>query len=458
VLYCRTWTGIYDPVDGSVSNTPIRGTDHDMFCPGTAVLANGKIMIMGGSTQTRVSIYDPSDGPSEFDKWSRGEEMHIARGYQSATVLSDGSVFTVGGSWNIDLVYTGHKDAEVWNATQNKWIEKFGIQGDDLATDDNQDYHAWLFQADNGRIFHAGPSRWMHWIDLGGVDEEGSFEKAGLREDPNFPGGDEAVDQMSGNAAMFEAGKILIVGGAPKYDMGTPATAKTYIVDINGDEPVVTRSGDMSVPRTFSNLVVLPTGEVMVIGGMPAAHQFSDKDSHFHCEIWNPDTGKWRIESSILVPRNYHSTAILTKDGRIFAGGGGLCGPNCGDANHLDAQIFSPSYLFDSNRQSGMALRPRLLTYPSIIEPDEVIEVKTSDYEQGQEFVLIRLSAVTHSTNNDQRRLVLEKWRQRGKDFKLKMPNKNVLLPGTYFMYVIDRFGTPSVGYTVVYDLGNHDL
>ena len=36
-------------------------------------------------------------------------------------------------------------------------------------------------------------------------------------------------------------------------------------------------------------------------------------------------------------PRNYHSVALLLPDGRVFSGGGGLCGP-CA-TNHPDAQI-----------------------------------------------------------------------------------------------------------------------
>lgn len=30
------------------------------------------------------------------------------------------------------------------------------------------DNHMWLFEAPNGKIFHAGPAKQMHWIDLTG--------------------------------------------------------------------------------------------------------------------------------------------------------------------------------------------------------------------------------------------------------------------------------------------------
>lgn len=41
-------------------------------------------------------------------------------------------------------------------------------------------------------------------------------------------------------------------------------------------------------------------------------------------------------------------------DGRVFVGGGGLCG-NCG-VNHLDAEMYSPHYLF--NEDGTPAARP----------------------------------------------------------------------------------------------------
>lgn len=50
-------------------------------------------------------------------------------------------------------------------------------------------------------------------------------------------------------------------------------------------------------------------------------------------------------------------------DGRVFTGGGGLCGSAmyCGfgtQVNHLDAEVFSPPYLYQDNGQ--LAPRPSI--------------------------------------------------------------------------------------------------
>ena len=48
--------------------------------------------------------------------------MNIGRGYNGQTVLPDGTVFTLGGSWNLlNNLETGGKIAEIWNPTTNEW-------------------------------------------------------------------------------------------------------------------------------------------------------------------------------------------------------------------------------------------------------------------------------------------------------------------------------------------------
>ena len=73
-----------------------------------------------------------------------------------------------------------------------------------------------------------------------------------------------------------------------------------------------------------------------------------------HAEIWNPTTQTFTLDASSAVPRTYHSSAVLVPDGRVFVEGGGLCG-GC-SVNHLDAEIYSPAYLF--NEDGSTADRP----------------------------------------------------------------------------------------------------
>ena len=176
----------------------------------------------------------------------------------------------------------------------------------------------------------------MHWIDPTGV---GSYTYAGDR------GND--VHAVSGTTVMYDVGKILKMGGSYTFEEGTPASDNCYSIDFNQDNVQVTQVPDMNHPRVYHNSIVLPTGEIFVVGGIALANVFSDDDSVFAPEIWNPNTNTWTEVAPMAVERNYHSVGLLMLDGRIFMAGGGLCG-SC-TTNHADAEIYSPPYLFNSN-------------------------------------------------------------------------------------------------------------
>ena len=93
----QTYTGLFDPNTKTTIEALVQNTNHDMFCPGTAVLADTRILITGGSTAESTTIFDPRVGAQ--GSWTEGPDMNIPRGYHSMTMLTDGDVFTLGGSW-----------------------------------------------------------------------------------------------------------------------------------------------------------------------------------------------------------------------------------------------------------------------------------------------------------------------------------------------------------------------
>lgn len=67
------------------------------------------------------------------------------------------------------------------------------------------------------------------------------------------------------------------------------------------------------------------------------------------------------------------------------------------------------------------------------------------------DFAILRTGAVTHTTNNDQRRIPLSVTGDDGSgSFTMTVPsNSNVVLPGTYFLFALNMDGVPSMGKTV---------
>jgi galactose oxidase len=150
----------------------------------------------------------------------------------------------------------------------------------------------------------------MHWITTAG---NGTLVPSILRGDD--------TDAMNGNAVMYDVGKLLTIGGAKNYDDG-PGSRRAYMIDINGAEATVKRTAnDMQFARALINSVVLPNGEVVVIGGQSAVKLFTDNDAILEAEIWTPSTERFRTLTQMSIPRTYHSVALLLKDGRVWAAG-----------------------------------------------------------------------------------------------------------------------------------------
>jgi galactose oxidase len=65
-------------------------------------------------------------------------------------------------------------------------------------------------------------------------------------------------------------------------------------------------------------------------------------------------------------------------------------------------------------------------------------------------FAILRLSAATHTANNDQRRIALSFTSGPGHQYTLSAPgDAGVAVPGYYLLFAITANGTPSVGYMI---------
>ena len=447
----QTYTSIWNPTTGAFTPVVEHSMMADMFCSGIAYLADGRIMVNGGSSSYHTGLYDPAT-----QMWMSGALMNIARGYNSTVTLSTGEVFTIGGSWAGDGT---PKDGETWNAAlgwRKTAISENNILGVD-PIDTAQGYisegddHPWLFAAPNGRVFHAGPSPLMNWIDTTGT---GSITPAGTRADDPF--------SINGIAVMYQPGKILKTGGAPSYTNAV-STASTYVIDItasiaNPAAPVTVRKlAPMAYPRAYANGVLLPGGKVMVIGGQTSAVQFTDVASVMTPELWDPATERFTALAPMQTPRNYHSVGLLLPDGRVFSGGGGLCGTGC-PANHQDGAIFAPPYLYQPD---GVTPAPRLaiqvtgsvpaataLTGPFNASMSVLVGSTFAINASGpvSSFELIRLSATTHVINTDQRRVPLVIAGVSGNSYAATMPaDPGIVVPGYWMLFALDAKGTPSV-------------
>ena len=413
-----TYTAVWDP--GTNQFQEIFRNGHDMFCAHIAMLEDGRVFVNGGNSAGRVttSLFDYTN-----NQWTQVHDMNRRRWYNSTVAIPDGSVFTMIGS-------NGDKYPEVW-VEDVGWRLKNGINFDGPILNYTGHYEQlwWplIHIAPNGKIFHSGPTPKMHWID---PTAEGSIIEAGPTITGWYP--------KHGATIMYDEGKIVTAGGATTGN-NLASTNKVMVIDLNGPTPQVREIGPMNFRRKFHNGVMLPTGEMLVVGGNTSGEKFSDNGSVFPVEVWHPNTEIWRVGASSAVPRNYHSIALLLVDGRVLSAGGGLCG--CA-ADHQDGQIYSPGYLF--NADGSLAVRPTISSAPAAINVDTSFDVTASP--GVQKFSLIKMSSTTHAVNTDLRYLNIPFVETSSGEYQLTAhPNPNVLTPGYWMLFAVDQSGTPSV-------------
>jgi YVTN family beta-propeller protein len=405
--------------------TEVNNTRHDMMCGGTAMLPDGRVVVNGGRNTTVLSsIFD-----FRTNQWNPLQNMNDGRWYNPSVALPDGSVFTVSG-WG------GSNTAELWNSSSG-WRRLNGIDWSAVTNRPGNVtmWHPFLMLAPNGKLFHFGPTDTMNWVDPTGV---GNFGPSGQSVPAPYYPKDSAW-------AMYDEGRILVAGGSQNANYTTvdgsinTSSNATYTVNLNGLTPVITPSSPMAFTRQFANSVILPNGEVMVIGGNTTGIGFNDTGSILTPEIWNPQSAAWRTLADIAVPRNYHSLALLLPDGRVWSGGGGLGG---NAADHQDAQIYTPSALFSPN--GSLATRPKITQGPDRIGLGSNFTVRgTSGLTK---FALIRMAAQTHSVSTDLRYLSLPFTESSSGVYTVtSRSNRNVMLPGYWMLFALNSNGVHSV-------------
>jgi hypothetical protein len=199
--------------------------------------------------------------------------------------------------------------------------------------------------------------------------------------------------------------------------------------------------------RRFACSVMLPTGEVFVTGGIDGG--ISDGAAVREAEIYSPgidwNTGQytapesWASTDPASVTRNYHSTALLMPNGRVWTAGSSK-NANAGDpatVGELRVELFLPAY-------DGNPNRPQLTEAPPSAGYDQTFEIRCPLAAQIRRVALTRCGSVTHAFDSDQRYVGLAFQRDEGDRLRVVAPpNSRVAPPGYYLLWVVDGNGLP---------------
>ena len=406
----RTRATVWDPATGTQAPVNV-DTGFNVFCSGFAHLTDGSIFLAGGNKDPQFNgIVQTHTFNPTTNTWSLGPDMVAGRWYPSVTPLRNGEM----------LITEGGPDMPEVRTTAG------GLRALDTASL-NLPLYPWLDVAPDGRAFYSGPDQTMRSLDTSGG---GTWQTFGQRD---------TLNRSYGSRALYDVGKILVTGGGA-------SSADARVIDINGATPQVSATAPMANGRRQHNLTVLADGSVLATGGNSSGASLVDLDNGVYAaEQWNPATGQWKTLAAQQVTRQYHSTALLLRDGRVLSSGGGICGV-CETIGYLakNAEVFTPPYLFKKDGSGELAPRPTVTAAPSEAAYGTPFSISTPEPATISKLALVRLGAVTHSVDMEQRYVPLSFTRGGGTLTATAPPNANIAPPGMYMLFAINANGVPS--------------
>jgi len=408
---------LVDPVAKNVTQLSV---SYDMFCNGMTVLPDGRVLIDGGTI-----AYDPFEGiqkTSLFDPASNSfttvQSMAHGRWYPTVTLLSDGRVMT----------FSGQDE----NSNTNSTVEIFTV-GSGWSSPVNAGWTPPLYPRmhllPNGKVFYSGPSSTSYYFNpsnqswatvantkLGATRTYGSSVLLPLTPANNYDP------------------KVLILGG------GSPATSTTELIDL-GSSPSWSWGPDMSQPRIEMDAVILPTGDVLALGGSATDEDAST--ASLNADLYDPGSNSFSSAGANAYPRLYHSVALLLPDATVWIAGSN---PSRGTwESHMES--YRPAYLYtrDGNNNVVAATRPTIIGAPSNVAWGGQFSVSTPDAANISQAVLARPGSSSHSFDFDQRLVGMSFTAGSGSLTITGPPNSKIAPPGYYMLFLINNNGVPSV-------------
>jgi len=292
---------LFDP--STRSFTPTGNMMVPRSSPGAVLLANGKVLIVGGSQDLSAEIYDPSTGAFT----STGNMIPVGTGSSQsslnmsfATLLQDGRVLVEG------------DDAEIYDPATGA----FSLTGAYTNADT-----LWITSTllQDGRVLLTGWAGCALWC------ESGATELYDPRTNTFSVAGPLAQWGNVNTATLLMNGKVLFVGSD-----GMDLSADAELYDPTAD--TFTSVGRMIGPHEFSAAVRLSNGTVLISGG-----QLEGGSGSAEADLYDPSTEMAASVGNMTVGRHDH-TATLLPDGTVLITGGYTTWPSSTNT----AEIYKP--------------------------------------------------------------------------------------------------------------------
>lgn len=403
---------LWNPATNIFTNVPVSG---GLFCSGHATNADGHLVVMGGHSGGEAGIKLVTTFDPVSKTWTRNRDMQYARWYPSVTQMPDNRMVTFSGQ-----ITSGNfaNTPEVYNPKTNT-LNTLPFTTPQLReiqypqTSVLSSGKILAISTEQGSVMTYRPSD-NEWANLG------------------------TTQVPYGVWTSFAPNKYLITGGGTSFNSYSPSNPgpsqkTTRILDMSTGTPAWSNGGDMNNGRSFHNVTMLPNGKALAIGGSTTVNDFSTTGTQT-AEEWDPTTNTWTQLASPARPRMYHSVSILLPDGRVLSAGGGRLAPA---PDQLNAQIYSPSYMF-------RGARPTITSAPNTIGHNSTMDVVSPNASDISKVTFVNLASVTHTADWNQRFMELP-FTRNGDTLTVNTPANANFAPENYYMvFLVNADGVPS--------------
>ncbi|KAK8298733.1 hypothetical protein V6Z11_D05G275200 [Gossypium hirsutum] len=276
---------------------------------------------------------------------------------------------------------------------------------------------------------------------------------------PTIPGGDPRSYPSTGSAILLPLKNLEAAPFKLKYWFFIGALNTCVRIKITDPNPQWVME-TMPLARVMGDMILLPNGNVLLINGAGSGTAGWELGRNPVLNPYKPDNKigtRFETQNPTTVPRLYHSTAALLRDGRVLVGGSnphafynltGVLFPT-----ELSLEAFSPAYLdtkFNNIRPTITAPKSMSgIKYGTKLTVRVVITRKVAKNQVSVTMVAPAFN--THSFSMNQRLLVLgnDKVAALGKatyDIDVTTPCSGNLAPSGFYLLFVVHQGIPSKG------------
>jgi hypothetical protein len=444
-----------DPANGAIASPT---TKHHLFCSGHALLPDGRLAVMGGHGDEvkAIHLFDPGTVSLE-----RTDDMANGRWYPTVTVLADGRAVVMSGSQKggplgahnpvngtielFDVTKPPGLRLSSGGAAPSPFSPHFPAGHQDI------DLYPWNFVLPDGRMFVHSRNSTRFWHPGTPGHWDAAILKAQRNESRTYPGQGSCVLLPLLPEENYRIRVMAIGGGGVDREVfyhgghdDDLATNTVELLDLGVPNPGWRFVAAMHSPRVLCDSVLLPTGEILVVGGSSTGKSDVGIDPVLPTEVYDPASDAWTELAPINCAHMYHSTALLLPDGRVMRGGkDGQFQRDPYKYFEHRLEMFSPPYLFNGPR-------PQISSAPGAVHYGQDMTIGCPAPGDIAKVALIRCGAVTHNFHMDQRYVGLHIDHRTTTELTVKLPpNGHVAPPGSYMLFLVTATGVPSVAHIV---------